>query len=252
VLALVAGIGAASFLQSAKKSAYGDVKLVSVYKVAKPIPKGLAGEQALSQNYIQKSEIPQEFRPGTAVTDPNDIKNKVSINELAPGQVLVDKQFVDANVAQVTFAQRVPAGQVAVTISVDQVHGVAGLLMPGDKVNLLVSRPDKADEKNVEMQVMYQNLNILAIGTKAAPQAGDAAASASTKGAATTGDSGLITFSVPLEAAQRIALAAGSTSGGSSVYLTLVPPDNGAAERPAPVNTNTVLANLPLTPYDNV
>ena len=35
-------------------------------------------------------------------------------------------------------AQTVPKGDVAVSVSVDQVHGVAGLIQPGDKVDILV------------------------------------------------------------------------------------------------------------------
>ena len=72
------------------------------------------------------------------------IRGKVALTKLSAGQIVVDGMFVEPRVAQVTAAQRIPAGQVAVTVSVDQVAGVAGLLVPGDKVNIMVSTPDGA------------------------------------------------------------------------------------------------------------
>ncbi len=247
ILAALAFLGNVLYLKGAQDRANKNAQTVQVSVVKKAIPKGLTGDQALSQEYIRAGEIPLEFRPGSAITDPNDIKNKVAITDLSPGQVLVDGQFVNPNVAQVTFAQRVPAGQVALSVSVDQVHGVAGLLVPGDKVNILVSTTDPADEKKKGLTVMYQNVNILAIGATAAPQVGDTTQTKSSTSAA--GDSGLITFAVPLDAAQRIALAASGADSGSSIYLTLVPPDNTAADKPAPVTVQNVFDNLPLTPY---
>ena len=250
ILAALAFLGNVLYLNNVKSEAYGDVKLVKVSVVKKAIPKGLSGDQALSQEYIRSGEIPQEYRPGSAITDANDIKNKVAIADLSPGQVLVDGQFVDPNVAQVTFAQRVPAGQVAISISVDQVHGVAGLLVPGDKVDMLVTTKDPNDDTKVTMQTMYQNVNILAIGTQAAPQAGDTAAATGETTAA--GDTGLITFAIPLDAAQRIALASSSADSGASLYLALVPPDNTPIERPAGITPGDLIpGGLPLTPYPN-
>ena len=42
--------------------------------------------------------------------------------------------FVDPADGLVTLLARIPDDQVAITISVDQVRGVAGLIVPGDLV----------------------------------------------------------------------------------------------------------------------
>lgn len=244
------------YLNSAQERAYGDAELVEVFKVTKPIPKGLTGDQAIKQEYVVKDKIPQAYRPGSSLTDINDITTKVAINALSPGQVVVDGQFVDSRVHQVTFAQRVPAGQVAVSISVDQVRGVAGLLLPGDKVNVLVktSDPTKDDDdpNKSAMSVLYQNVNILAIGTKPAPQAGDSGSTKEAEAAAAQPtDTGLITLAVPLEAAQRIAcVQACSDNSQMSFYLALVPPDNKPLDaQPAAVTPGNLLNGLSATPY---
>ena len=215
VAALLAAFANYAYLNSVQDRAYKDAELLKVFVVRKDIAKGLPGEQALQEEFIGSGEIPREFRPATALTDVNTIRGKVALNNLSVGQVVVEGQFVDPKVANITFSQRIPAGKVAITVSIGILEGVGGLLVPGDKVNLLVN--DTAANK----RVLFQNVDILAIGATPAPQAGDTAP-------AVNPGSNLITFAVPPLAASKILVA-------GSLYLTLVPPDNQPVEVP-PVN----------------
>lgn len=245
VLAAIAFIGNVYYLNSAQQRAYDDAKLVQVFVVKKKVAKGVPGEIAISQDLVGTGKIPQQFRPGSSVAKLDDIKGKVAINDLSPGQVLVDGQFVDQSVAQVTNAQRVPAGQVAITISVDRIHGVAGLLLPGDKVNMLVSEKDGEDTR---VQTLYQNANILAIGSKAAAQAGETTDAKTNAATQASSDAGLITFALPLEAAQRVALIQ-SAQDKFTFYLTLVQPDNQPVAKPDSVDTGGVFDGTGSSPY---
>lgn len=227
VVALVAAGAIYSYLNSVQNRAYHDAKLVKVFRVDKDITKGLPGEQAIDQSYVKSSDIPQKYRPTTALTDINGIRGKVALNNLSAGQVVVDGMFVEPRVAQVSFAQRIPAGQVAISVQVDTVHGVANLIVPGDQVNILATAPDGE-------RFLFQNVNVIAIGSTPAPQPGETATTAAPTG------SGLITFAVPPLAAAKIATV-------KDMYLTLVPPGN----QPVPVPGITInnLFSGPLTPY---
>ena len=152
----------------------------------------------------------------------------MALNDLSAGQVVVDGMFVEPRAATVSFAQRIPAGQVAITISVDQMHGVANLVVPGDQVNILATAADGE-------RYLFQNVNVLAIGSTPAPQPGETAATTT----ASTGG-GLLTFAVPPLAAAKLAIAGG-------IYLTLVPPGNQPIAVP-PVNPGNLFTG-PLTPY---
>ena len=230
VVAAVAAFATYAWLNGVQDRAYDDAKLVRVYKVAKDIEKGTGGEQALESESIRADEAPEEFRPATALTDINVIRGKVALTRLAAGQVVVDGMFVEPRVAQVTAARRIEPGRVAVTISADQVTGVAGLIVPGDRVNIMANTP-------TGIQMLFQNVEILFIGTTAAPEAGETQAVAATT-------SNLITFSVPPLAAEKIVQA--TKSGG--IYLTLVPPDNQPVPVP-PVNAGNLFTGG-LTPYE--
>lgn len=217
VLAAVAALANFVYVRGIESRAYDDARLVEVFVASDEIAKNVSGEEAAAAA-IRADRIPAKYRPANALTSLDELKGLVALTGIAPNTVIVKGQFVEPRTAQVTFSQRIPAGNVAITVSVDQVRGVAGLLVPGDKVNILV------DDTGAK-RILYQNVPIIAIGATAAPQPGE------TQQVVNPG-SGLITFAVPAEAASRIAYAA-TTAGG--LYLTLVPQDNEAIDVP-PIN----------------
>jgi Flp pilus assembly protein CpaB len=170
----------------------------------------LTGAQAANGGYIQHKKIPAEFRPTSAVTKLSTIANKEAVAPYGIGQVLVSSMFASASSVANGLAQSLPAGNVAVTASVDQVHGVADLPAPGDKVDLMVT-------VNNEETILLQDVSIIAVGqTTVSSSATDAqTGTASTN---TVNTSGLYTFSVTPTNAERIALA---QEEGLGLYMTL-------------------------------
>ncbi|MGE0881438.1 MAG: Flp pilus assembly protein CpaB [Acidimicrobiia bacterium] len=255
---LIGAIGAwsvYSYVNGIEDRAYNNAKLVEVWVVKQNISANTQGEQVLGDKLIQKGEVPQQYRPTTALTDLSSIAGKVAKYDLAPNQVLVQGMFVDKTQAVSTVADRIPAGQVAVSVNLDQVHAAANFPQAGDRVNLLVSldatqaasagisnAPGATgnatnaakDSTGGAIRFLYQNVEILAVGPTA-----EGAANGSTTAAA----SGLITFVVPPDAAQRIALV------GSSLYLTLVPKNYVPVDLPG-VDYRNLFQTDGLTPYD--
>jgi pilus assembly protein CpaB len=206
---------------------------VAVLVVRADIPQGTPGEVAVEQGLVVEDEITREFLPATRVTDLDQISGKISLNNLAANQVLVAGMFVDP--AQTTVSpinQRLPDNHVAYTISVDTTSGVAGLLVPGDLVNILVTTPDagggetqdtsgEASLFSQNARMLYQQVRILAIGAETAPTAGEqASAEDEDAAAAAPVVSGLLTLDLPVEAVQIIA-----SVPPSSIRLTLTGPD---------------------------
>jgi pilus assembly protein CpaB len=234
VIAAVAGLGAFNYLSTVQNRANKDAVLVKVYVVKKDIPKAMPGDKAVAGDYIKADEIQAKFRPATAVTNLDTISGEVALTTLSANQVLVDGQFVEPRVEQLTNSQRIPKNRVAVTISIDQIHGVAGLLVPGDNVDLMV-----LDPTTEKYTMLYQNVEILFIGTQAAPQPGETQV-------ATNPGSNLITFDVPPQAAAKIAFV--QAHQDYQLYLSLVPPDNVAANVPAVGAQDLFTPDFPVTP----
>ncbi|GAC1586623.1 MAG: hypothetical protein NVS3B21_00860 [Acidimicrobiales bacterium] len=259
-LGVVAAVATVLYVNSVQSRANHDAKLVAVYLVAKDIPKNTTGDTAIAAGLVKTGKIPKSFYPATAVTNINAIKGKVAASALPAGEVLVDRQFVEQKVAQANFsATNIPAGQVAVSVQVDALKAVGGLIVPGDKVDLIIAI-DPATKSGVPVlpagavaagsqdkfaRLLYQNVSVVAIGATVAPKPGDTAAVTNPQ------TSNVYTLAVPAEAAERILLA----SAGPGLTLALVPPDNQPANV-APVqlreieNTPGGFAPAPgLTPY---
>jgi pilus assembly protein CpaB len=224
VLAMAAGMVSWRYLSTANDRAFKNAELVEYLVVKKDVVKGMPGERALDEGFIVKDRIPRKFFPAKAITNGQDLRGKVSLADLAAGLPIVDGDFVDPRVATVTFAQRIPKGMQAITVSVDNVKGVAGLVVPGDRVNMLVTL-------NNQTQFMLQNLQVLAIGqaSELSPAEVNTTVKPGQSATVPTTNAGLMTFAVDSRDAAKIAEA---TAVGS-IYLTLVPPDFAPAPVPA-------------------
>jgi pilus assembly protein CpaB len=218
VIGALAAFALFSYVRGIEERAYERTEPVAVFVVRQPIPAGTEGTLARAQNLIVQQQIPREFRPPTALTDLSTIDGKVANLDLAPGQVVTSNMFVDTQLSSATLADRLGANEVAITVSLDQVRAVGGRLQPSDRVMMMVlvdaaRAGDVADgtvtDGGQSVRFLYQDVEILAIG--------DAVQGEVSGSATPVQSSGLITFRVKPEAAQRIALA------GSQIYLALAP-----------------------------
>jgi pilus assembly protein CpaB len=254
-----------TYVGGIEDKANGNAQRVTIYKISRDIPKGFFGDEAFKQGYIKKDQIAKEFRPATAITDPKQIDGLVAISNLPANSVVVSDQFVSQQSSLSTFSQLLKNNQVAITITVDQVRGVAGLLVPGDFVNILITNSSAGETVapptaaaaaaaltsggsltgSPSAKYLYQKVQILAIGQTKKLEPGEVAPAAG-DGTTASGQSGLITFAVPAVAAQYIASVT-----PDSIYLTLVAKDY----QPVPLTPLDPNAPIPaldpnqLTPY---
>jgi pilus assembly protein CpaB len=239
VLGAIASFTLYRHLNGIEDQVYADAAQVEVVVATVDLPKGTSGDQAIASGLITKM-MPAEFRPATAITAIESVRGKVATLGLPAGTVVVENTFVDPALAVVaTNAQLIPEGMVAISISVDQVRGVAGLVRPGDKVNMIVNDPNIPETPT--KQVLFQNVEVLFVGQTPAPQtAEDPAAEAAAAPVDPTGG-GLLTLAVPPLAASKIAFVS-----DAGIYLTLVPPGNTPVPVP-PVDGDSLMTGE-LTP----
>ncbi len=235
-----------NYVSGVEDKANEGTQLVSVYLVSQPIARGTSGNEAAA--FIKKDSIPRKAVPANAITSPEDIAGKVALYALSPNAVVLNDMFADPSDpnARQSFSERLTRinneDQVAISIQVDQVRGVAGLIQPGDFINIMIRKvsevtapgtlPEGVDPSDVlfgeQARYLYQKVEVLAVGQNTVPLAGAAAVATndpnSTVGApASPGaaqDAGLITVMVPTRAAQYLA----SVDPGN-FYLSLVARD---------------------------
>jgi len=273
------------YVGNIQNKAYGNAEKVRVFVVKKAVSKGTYGEEAKSQKLIVEDEIPKRFFPPNAIRNLDaDLGGKVAVNDLAVNQIVTTDMFADPVAVQTTFADRLAKignkDQTAITISVDTVHGVAGLLQPGDYVNIMSTQTCDASASTtgksgssgsgssstssdnsacsagsnvlfgLQARYIYQKVQILAIDQTPVAQPGEvqSASDSSASSAKSTGvqNRGMITLIVPADAAQYIA-----SLNASNLYLTLVPRDYKPTPQGPIDPTKALPAEDPsvLTPY---
>ena len=215
---VVASVLSYVFLNNAQQNAFHNAKLVPAYVITKEIPRTLSGADAVNGGYVKQEKVPAEFRPTSAVTDVSAIRDQAAGTNLPAGEIVTSGMFVSPDSIASVAAETVPAGDVAISVSVDQVHSVAGLIQPGDKVDMLL------DINGNQETYLYQAVPVLAVGTTLVPAPGTTATATATAAQTSpaTQESNVITFAVPPAAAARIALAqsdGGGVTGG--IYLAL-------------------------------
>jgi Flp pilus assembly protein CpaB len=264
-IGLIAAFALFNYVTNIEDNERADAELVPVLKAEQPINRGITGAEAFDAGDIAEGEIPREFRPDGFVSTIDEISGQVALFEIPPGSVLVKNMFVDPSQTVVSFRERLKddGSRVAVSFSVDQVRGVADLLVPGDEVNIFVVEEEPSEEEAVAAgaqpgdlllnrgRLLYADVHILAIGQTPIQVAGEASAAVAEADSAEAEEDtiqfGLITVDVPVQAAQWIISMA-----PDSFYLTLNPA-NYVPEPLAPLPPFT--ATLPgenaaeVTPY---
>lgn len=257
---LIAALLLFNYVKGIEDRANNNAKRVDVFVAKNNVKRGTPGETAVRDGSIGGALIQQEFRPATAITTTDEIQKKVALFDIAPGTVIVQGMFVDPAQTQISFRARLKNPQhVAISVSIDQVRGVAGFLVPGDEVNIMVfqegsteagaaaaaANPNVSGVLKSTARYLYQKVQILAVGQSTLLTPGEQT-NTTTQG--NNQSSGLITFNVPPEAAQWIA----SAQQGGSMYFSLVAQDYQPKALP-PLDANVTL--LPgedpaqLTPY---
>lgn len=116
----------------------------TVFVARETIARGTEGTVAVDSQQIAPAEIPQKYRPSTAIQSTDAVKQKVAVFDIAPNTVIVEGMFVDQSTVQISFRERLDKpNHVAISIQVEQVKGVGGFIVPGDEVNMMIYQDNK-------------------------------------------------------------------------------------------------------------
>lgn len=166
----------------------------------------LAAGRPLAPADLARRDMPASFVPGGAL-DPTRISEAIGKPLLLPlraGDPIVESQVATRNEA--ALATRLRTGTRAVTVPVDEVSSQAGLVRPGDRVDLMLAEQlNEGAERCVRVKPLLESLTVLATGqVQADPAEG---AEAMLRRGIDTSAYSTITLDVTPEQAQKLPLA---------------------------------------------
>jgi pilus assembly protein CpaB len=196
-LALVLGGAAVWGIRSlgAQPGARGGAEMVVV--AARPIEFG----QTLTADSIKLQPWPKGARPEGSFPTLAEVVGKaprVALRSIAANEPILNTR-VSGPGGRATLSALIDSGNRAVTIRVNDVIGVAGFVLPGDFVDVLLTRPEgepTAGKQNMRTDVLLESVRVLAVDQLANEKKDDPVVAKAA------------TIEVAPEQAQKLALAA--------------------------------------------
>lgn len=160
---VLAAISAGRYLNSARETIADDSKPVEVLVAQEGVPIGATAEEMLNKKLVATEKIPSKYVAEGAISNMKTVENRVLAVSLSPGEQLTEARFQFPSEAGLSFT--VPDNSLAVSIAVDEVKGVAGLLKPGDSVSILATFAPGPEDKDIT-RIILPKAKVLAVGTR--------------------------------------------------------------------------------------
>lgn len=257
LLAGVAAFAVYTFVTGIEDEFRAEQELVTVYRATQSVPEGQDGDLFLQTPMWVASEDQVTDVPEGFIRSEEELRavigGKVAVGPISNNQILTSDMWVSLSVDITPLAEQIPSGKQALTISTDQIRGVNGFILPGDRINAILTidiefdlLPETApgfgipdeDETTEETEdesetvtltrYVLQGLPVLAVGRDVRPQAGDRQEVTVTPVEGVEGAEGepaapptVFTLEVDPDQAERMVYA----FENGSVWLTLVPED---------------------------
>jgi pilus assembly protein CpaB len=168
VIALVFSLLAAVLVYSYLQNLAGQNKQGLPVVVAKT---DIAPKTKLTAEMLKVVSVPQEYIQPGAVQDVNKAVGVIVREQIAAGEQVTQRRLlIEGRTGG--FTTTIPANKRAVTVAVTDVSGVAGLVKPGDYVDIIVTFDDKTVGTNLS-QMFLQNVRVLATNRETEGAPGD-------------------------------------------------------------------------------
>ncbi|MFH1061055.1 MAG: Flp pilus assembly protein CpaB [Pseudomonadota bacterium] len=143
--------------------------------MAEPVPVLMAKQDLprmtrLDETVVEVTQVPRQYLQPGALTAVKEALNQVTAAPILKGEQVLGTKLVAYGV-ETGLAVKVPKGLRAVTLSVTDVSGLAGLIKPGNYVDVLgtfeFGDMKRSDQKTF---TVFQNVLVLAVGQQMGPE----------------------------------------------------------------------------------
>jgi pilus assembly protein CpaB len=196
VLAVVLGLVAMVMARRLLKPPAAEHKSTSTTPVVvatRDVPPG----KELTADDLTAADVPSSVVPAEAFTDVAKLIGRVATSPLVKGQAVLETLLAPTG-SGVGLGALVPEGMRAMTMNIDEITGLGGMIVPGCHVDVMAIVPDEQSKQQTARTVL-QNLKIVAVGRQFTAPSGDAPPSAPTNN---------ITFLVTPDQGRMLQLAA--------------------------------------------
>ena len=106
--------------------------------------------------------------PQGAYSSKDQVVNKVAMNKFYPDEIITDKR-ISEYLGGSTLSAMITKEYRAISVRVDDVVGVAGFILPGNKIDILSTKMDRPTNK-ATTRTLLQNIKVLAVDQEASQE----------------------------------------------------------------------------------
>jgi pilus assembly protein CpaB len=156
-LSLALGLGAAMVARGwvTEQATKEKADITTVVAASMAIPFGTKVEE----RHLKIIEMPKDSAPPGSFALTEDVVDKVTTQPIVSGEILMQARFVEQGDGS-TLAALVDKKMRAVTVRVDDVIGVAGFLLPGNRVDVVAARKEN---RRAVTDTILRNIEVLAV-----------------------------------------------------------------------------------------
>ena len=145
--------------------ANGEDKTTPVVVAALEIPFA----QKIEPAQLKTVQWPSATVPSGAFTEVAQVEGKIANGTIYPNEVVIESRVVERQGGN-SLAAMVSANMRAVTVRVNDVIGVGGFLLPGNRIDVIATRKGGDSNGRTLAQTILQNLRVLAVDQTAASE----------------------------------------------------------------------------------
>lgn len=216
--------------EAKKLEALKQKSIITVITARQDIPAGTTVKISM----VKEEQVNRAVAQPRVATAVDRVIDRITLAPIAKGeQILLNKLTLGEGA---TFASKIPKGKRAITISVDNLSSVSGMIRPGDHVDMvgLVPVPGMSAEGKATVQTttlpLFQDVAVLAVGQEYSTVAGQKTIS-----------SNAITVALTPKEANIIAFV---QEQQGKIRLILRSPEDTEKQTPAPTSWDMVLRTV--------
>ncbi len=163
IAVLLGAAAAIAVYRAVQRIPVRQIEVASVFTVvaARPIPVGTL----ITKDHVKVIAWPARNQIAGAYSKVEDVVNRGAITGIAENEPLTESKLAQAGIGG-GLPPRIPTGMRAVSVKVNEVVGVAGFVLPGNRVDLLVTVEDPGTRGSQITRAVVNNLEVLTAGTR--------------------------------------------------------------------------------------
>lgn len=161
ILAAVASLGMYRIVSRMPTAQAAEIKTVGVVVAQHPLTLGTR----ITADHVKLVQWPANAPVANSFSKIEDVLNRGLISAVEENEPLTQSKLA-ALEAGAGLPPSIPPGMRAISVKVNEVVGVAGFVVPGTRVDVMVTLPGKNRDQDSTTRVVLSNAQVLTAGTR--------------------------------------------------------------------------------------